>query len=568
MSFVLDWAKLPSTFLTRTVGPLASEVAEAERSILELATYVDTPPAVLLAETLLNADDGIENALAATLDRRGYRRKLSPNTLRPLRRVEAALPEGATSELAPYLMEPVVGGYRLDGSRVTTQDERARRRLHAAYFTPPDVARAMVEIARSEGRGWQSVLDPCCGTGVFLREWVRAHADEIDSQTLLDSLRGIDLDPRSLDVCSAVLAYELGLAGEGWRSVRGHLVRGDSIELLLSGELGRHSVVIGNPPYGRGPEGGDRAAIFLRIMIEALEPGGVGVFVVPASVVTASIGDMASIRKTIVESGTTTFLNYDRSPDSLFGDDIKQRATIVVHRNIAERKLRTSALLRWRRSERAVALRQRNTVSLDGWPFDIVPAIESPLEASLIREILGMRATTTKRGRVPRRSGHDVSVAGTAYNWIPAELGTRALQSGGRRVVRHETARDAAAFYAALTSNVAYWLWRTTGDGFHVSARFVGRVETIVSHVRGAEAGLLADLGAELWALAGARPVEAVNKGVRTVAYVPPADSVQMSDVDAILLEALGLSKQEQGAFVGTVLKAARQSHTGSERST
>jgi hypothetical protein len=340
------------------------------------------------------------------------------------------------------------------------------------------------------------------------------------------------------------------------------------MELLQSGALGQHSVVIGNPPYGRGPVGGDRAAAFLRILVKALEPGGVGLFVVPASLVTASTGEMAGIRNRIVESGTTTFLNYDRSPDSLFGDDIKQRATIVVHRNTSERHLTTSAMLRWRRSQRSVALRQRKTVRLDPWPIDVVPRIESAGEASLARKILGMPAISIRRDTATGRPEHGVRVGRTAYNWIPAELGTAVHSPGGRGVVSLETARDAAAFYAAVTSNVAYWLWRATGDGFHVSTRFVGQVQTIVSCVGADEVNRLADLGEQLWGVALSRPVEAINKGVRTVAYVPPADSVQMSEVDAILLEALGLSKQDLGAFIGNVLKAARQSHNGSEGQT
>lgn len=563
---VLDWSTLPSTFLTRTVGPLAHEVALAEGSLVEVAQYLQVPTQVLVAEAFLSTVYDAREGLHLSLVRRGYEGGIPAETLRPLRRIEAALPPGSISELTPYLMEPVVGGYRLEGSRVTSQSERASRRRDATYFTPPDVAAAMVRqvLQRAEDTG--SVLDPCCGTGIFLREWVRARIDDVDSTTLLSSLRGIDLNARSLDVCAAVLAFELDTAAGGWRLARDRLQQGDSIEMLASGSLPQQSIVIGNPPYGRGTDGHDRAAGFLTLMRESLGLRGTGVMVVPSSVLSASTGEMAAARRSLLDSGSTTFLNYDRSPDSIFGDDIKQRATILIHRRAADRSLTTSSMLRWRRPERAAVLSERTTVNLVGWSFDRVPAIGSQLEATVIRKVLSLSSSSaSSRERGPGTEA--VWIAGTAYNWISAGLGAPP-EGSSRRVVQLGDALAAEAFFAAISSRVAYWIWRAIGDGFHVSGAFVERVESLARHVVASRQPQLSDLGGELWTVAQAHPVVSLNRGVQTVSYVLPSGSKQMSDVDAILLEALGLSRRDQRVFIDTVLTAARQTHTGSERST
>lgn len=460
-------------------------------------------------------------------------------------------------------MEPVSGGYRLDRSRVTDQAERADRRRNATYYTPADVASAMVAELYETAGSTASVLDPCCGTGIYLREWIRVIRRNSGRDPELGSLHAVDLDPRSLDVAATVIAHELQLPREAWREVRARFRLGNSLQMASAGNLGRYSAVIGNPPYGRGPDGRDRAAQFVHLLAETLQDGGSGALIVPASIATASTGEMVDARSALIRLGAVTFLNYDRSPDSIFGDDIKQRVSIVLVRRSVDSLVRTSSMLRWRRGARGAALSPRRTVELSGWQGrQPIPTVGSDLEANVIR-------TLANRVRRKRVSGqHRVAVASTAYNWISAEPMTPEVP-GGRHVIESPDHQNAMAFYAAVVSDVSFWIWRSIGDSFHVSRSFLETVASLVERLSPAQVAHLAAAGESLWQSATETTRVAVNRGVRTTANVPSATSAPaMSAANVILMEALGLSHPEQSAFVDTVLKVSRHAMGDPERST
>lgn len=153
------------------------------------------------------------------------------------------------------------------------------------YYTPTNLVDLILsEKLPADSTKWDSrVLDPSCGSGIFLvesykrliRNWKNAHhTDSIDFQTLqsilCNSIYGIDIDATALSVAAFSLyltlineldprtlwaddAYKLPCLihiddTEG--DVKGNLWCADSIAADLTAMLPEMDLVVGNPPYG------------------------------------------------------------------------------------------------------------------------------------------------------------------------------------------------------------------------------------------------------------------------------------------------------------------------------
>ena len=192
-----------------------------------------------------------------------------------------------------------------------------------AVYTPQALVRLMVgevlspeRIDRLHERG-EVILDPTCGSGVFLVEaykrlvlhWRSQHNWENPSKenlrALLEFVRGVDLDAGAVELASFSLCLALcdALEPESMRNVQGlfpklidrAILQKDFFAALEEGAIhGKVGVVLGNPPFeSKIPEGaGERAStrygkgtdklpdkqvayLILHEAIGLLEPGGV-----------------------------------------------------------------------------------------------------------------------------------------------------------------------------------------------------------------------------------------------------------------------------------------------------
>lgn len=144
------------------------------------------------------------------------------------------LPARATVfALLPYLLDPLAPGTRRSTmQRPAEASDRRLRKERGIFYTPGDVAAHMASTGTSAKVS--TCLDPCCGTGVFLR------AALLTQRCAFEGLFGIDLDPLAADVCAFVLAAA-ALAGSdsrwsspwaAWHSARSRIATGDSLLLM------------------------------------------------------------------------------------------------------------------------------------------------------------------------------------------------------------------------------------------------------------------------------------------------------------------------------------------------
>ena len=226
---------------------------------------------------------------------------------------------------------------------------------------------------------------------------------------------------------------------------------------------------------------------------------------------------------------------FDRTPDALFGDDVKTRNAILFYDAAGPHGLATTPVLRWtsRTRSRFFETIRFTAVGQIGGEAPI-PKLGSDGEARLYaaaRSSAGrfgdcIVALVAARGTddCPRPS-NAVYVAPTAYNWLScsrsldAWCGQDDISSSALTRIEFSDAETADAAYAVLCSRLVYWLWRVEGDAFHVTRGFLRDLPLPVGSLGRATRAALAELGAALWESVAARPVVSVNKGRRTIGF-------------------------------------------------
>ena len=217
---------------------------------------------------------------------------------------------GPTPEDSILELTDTLGTIHSIGSDASSRGYSVKR-LTGAFYTPHDVARYIAENtvrpyldvlfpadeAISEKGvsiiSSMSVLDPCCGPGIFLVAAYQTISSYVQSRvggsnpsvsdlrlvsSCLESLAanfvGVDLDPASLEIAQHV--FSLAVSHEEQQNVMGHFYHGNSIIDLKSGrhshffrdplrihafewnekfsgmvDSGKFDIVLFNPPYSR-----------------------------------------------------------------------------------------------------------------------------------------------------------------------------------------------------------------------------------------------------------------------------------------------------------------------------
>ncbi len=165
--------------------------------------------------------------------------------IRPLGRLKV---DADLLDLLPYILEPHGPGSRLSVMKDPgTLDAWNAKRDDGVFYTPSDVADYMVATAADDLRpdlGPFLVLDPACGTGVYLVAMLR-HAVATQGVDPLSyaiaHLYGIDVSDRSVESCAFVLLnYCLKSVSTGghspwsaWQALRLNLAAADSLKLRI-----------------------------------------------------------------------------------------------------------------------------------------------------------------------------------------------------------------------------------------------------------------------------------------------------------------------------------------------
>lgn len=526
----------------------------------------------------------------------------------------------ALRDLLPYAIDPYGPGTRRSVINDPSQEAaRSARRRQGIYYTPGDVAAYMTGLIVK--RGDERVLDPACGTGVFLLAAARRLGECSGIDTPITHVYGVDTDALAIDGACFVLAAHV-LASErdaapwrAWHTARLNLAERDALTLLVNHQALSRTVeirvvsrarsdlkrdlaetnilpmprdlpradwgdslpalfpewvegfaVVGNPPYAPLGDRRDLARLrdlsvlqgstvsastnafipFVEFMWTATGKHQSSALVVPMSIAYNTTRAFRSLRRGVRDSGGHwSFRFFDRTPDSLFGDDIKQRTAIAVRDPGPSFEVATTGIMRWTSRQRR-GLFERLPTPLELGPADIALGIPKVSQVWELETVMRLRERHERLSETlhvseagsARSPDLSVDVGSTAYNHLAVfrDGGPIADRVSGNYFAALD-ATQADWGYAILSSTVVYWLWRIDGDGFHVPLSWV--LSLPFSWLGTGLDQQLAGLGRLAWEEAVEQPVLALNRGRATVSY--RAASRHVDEIDREVLRRCGL---------------------------
>lgn len=612
-----------------------------------------------IATGAISQDAGLDQAEAWFLGRHG------PDGLAKFIRVEvreaaeACLRESAEAkayaELLPYILDPHGQGSRLSvRKQPETAEARKQKKDAGVFYTPRDVADFMVKqtLQGLEGTIPRTVLDPACGTGVFLRSVLTALHDGSPKSDIFDlacsSLYGTDIDSWVLNATAFVLLHDCSAAVakrnippvSAWHALRLNLARQDALNLdpglcfsledthrldrlqcradFKAGKLPEAKAktkstkcqgiitfdmlfpeiasgprfIIGNPPYAKignardllamanrfqtlkaAPRStSDMSPLFVEQMIRLTAPDAHGgAMVLPLSIACNTGKQFTTLRALIAKTaGHWRFAFFDREPHALFGEDVKTRNVIIVwtqKSNERQARISSGPLRKWRAEGRA---RMFESITFTPVTADIrrgVPKVGGIAEAATFEKLQYETRTlehiVQSTGRLMLQEaliGGDrkVYVGATAYNFLNVFLAPQHWDAESFSLTEHPlhalscaNHADALRVFALLNSRLAFWWWHTNGDGFHVSASTLKSMPIGPLLENPEFEGRLAEIGRILWKKVQSEPVISVNRGRTSLAYSANAYEKERTQIDELLIEALGLPSD----FVGTLVR-------------
>ncbi|MDE3828938.1 N-6 DNA methylase [Sinorhizobium meliloti] len=231
------------------------------------------------------------------------------------------------------------------GTLYTLMMSPADRRAQAAYFTPPYLADAVIDMAVDHGFdvARHDVLDPAAGGAAFLSLIAdRMYRAGLPKKTVTRRLNGIEIDERLARMSEFLIAEQL----EGFKDREIVKVR-DSIHVDVDGS---YDLVIANPPYGRmRPDevshekwskvayGNhiNKYAIFTELCIRVAKPGGLVALVIPSSFRGGPLYDR--MRSYIASQGQILALGAVTNRDDVFADVAQDVSVLLMRKGIPHR---------------------------------------------------------------------------------------------------------------------------------------------------------------------------------------------------------------------------------------
>jgi adenine-specific DNA-methyltransferase len=221
------------------------------------------------------------------------------------------------------------------------------RRAQAAYFTPPYLADAVIDLTIEHGFDLRrhDVLDPAAGGAAFL-SIIAARMKDAGAKpdNIAYRLNGVEIDGSLAEISEQLISEQLG----GFRGRRVVEV-GDSLHAT---PLASYNLVIANPPYGRvmprelkddrwsnvAHKGHiNKYAVFLELCLRVAKPGGLVALVIPSSFRGGPLYD--KMRSFIAAQGQVLALGTVTNREDVFADVAQDISVLLVRKGSAHRSI-------------------------------------------------------------------------------------------------------------------------------------------------------------------------------------------------------------------------------------
>ncbi len=479
-------------------------------------------------------------------------------------------------DMLPYLFEIFETGQE---TAEAIGSNRVKKKDNGIYYTPSDVIEFIVSrcaLKSKKKTNLSSWYDPAVGTGAFLLGVVRQHfrEEEIDEDFLGTCLFGTDISPFALQ-STAYLIMSTCLKSSRikqhpryiWQTVGRNLALCDATK-IFSKEILRNifpnvgiqgfDFIISNPPYSKRKNrqldifaNDDNEIVseeiypdFVRMLFELTSEDGSGGMVVPLSITCNSKPKFRTLRKFIQsKSGVAEFWNFDRTPDSLFGDDVKTRNTIIIYhddRSQPALDVQSTYLHRWNSRNRQNLFKSISATPLN-YKFELangIPKVGDEMGSNLLSHFQEIRGSLAEIIRPSSQGSSDLAIKSTAYNWIPIELNPSTTSSIGKTFWSVQDSNvSSEMIYATLNGRLTYWVWRAWSDGFHLNNNLINELPFGNDFFQKVDKYRLNQLGQELWESIQSEKIVTRNAGVESYSYCPLKFEELISQIDRIIFD-------------------------------
>lgn len=224
----------------------------------------------------------------------------------------------------------------------------------AAYFTPPYIARYTISRAEEFGFNIASsrILDPASGGAAFLTPFSAALIGKIRTQGKSDAeiglhisqhLSGIEINGDLARLSRLILNDFISKRLPAFKKDMSTLVLNKD-SLQLNGRNSQYDAVVSNPPYGkilRAPDSiikrfansltdkhVNKYALFIRLSIDWVRPGGFIALVVPTSFIAGP--SFGNLRKSILVDAHVLAIDLIDKRDGLFVDVLQDACILFL----------------------------------------------------------------------------------------------------------------------------------------------------------------------------------------------------------------------------------------------
>ena len=290
---------------------------------------------------------------------------------------------------------PVEDSGYLIGSIYTVMLPETMRSDMGAYYTPPPMVNRLLDLSEQAGTDFAActAIDPACGGGAFLapvalRMWKRttkpAAGDAL--QDIAARLRGIELDPFAAWITQVLLeASLLPLCVKSGARFPQVITVGDALQ---HDQMGKFSLVIGNPPYGRVKltdamrtkyarslyGHANLYGLFTDLALRLVERNGVIAYLTPTSFLGGQY--FKALRKNLTDDTTPAAFDFIADRDGVF-DDVLQETILVTYQVARSKKAAAVSLIVPKGIEQAaIESIGEIRVPADGGPWIIPRAVK------------------------------------------------------------------------------------------------------------------------------------------------------------------------------------------------
>lgn len=361
---------------------------------------------------------------------------------------------------------PVEDSGYLIGSIYTVMLPETMRSDMGAYYTPPPMVNRLLDLSEQAGTDFAicTAIDPACGGGAFLapvalRMWKRttkpAAGDAL--QDIAARLRGIELDPFAAWITQVLLeASLLPLCVKAGARFPQIITVGDALQ---HDQMGKFSLVIGNPPYGRVKltdamrtkyarslyGHANLYGLFTDLALRLVEQNGVIAYLTPTSFLGGQY--FKALRKILMDDATPAAFDFIADRDGVF-DDVLQETILVTYQVAKSKKAAAVSLIVPKGIEQAaIESIGKIRVPADGGPWIIPRAVKDSTYVQVLAKMPARLADF----------GYQVSTGQLVWNRHKPQL-RQAKVNGELPIVWAESVTPAGFSFSAERRNHAPYI--------------------------------------------------------------------------------------------------------------